>query len=139
MGASLAGIELPEDIYWSDEFTAWKVGQSVKTSLTGARIVHESALQAGRPITLESQQDGSRWVAVVSLSTLRQLQALEAAPRTTPMALVLPAHNSGDRTLSVLWRRSDGAAIDAKPLRFAVPARDSDLFSITLRLMTVTE
>lgn len=127
MTASLAGIQLPEDLYWSDEFTAWKVGQAVKTSLTGARIVHESALQAGRPITLESQQDGARWVAVVTLSTLRQLQTLEAAPRVAPMQLVLPAHNDGDRTFSVLWRRGDGAAIDAKPLRFAIPARDADL------------
>lgn len=137
MSASLAGIELPEDLSWSDEFTAWKVGQSVKTSLTGARIVQESALQAGRPITLESTQDGRRWAAVVSLATLRQLQALEAAPRTSAMPLVLPAHNDGVRTFDVLWRRSDGAALEAKPLRFAIPARDADFFSITLRLMTV--
>lgn len=137
MSASLAGIELPEDLSWSDEFTAWKVGQSIKTSLTGARIVQESALQAGRPITLESSQDGRRWAAVVSLATLRQLQALEAAPRTSAMPLTLPAHNDGERTFDVLWRRSDGAALEAKPLRFAIPARDADFFSITLRLMTV--
>lgn len=137
MSASLAGIELPEDLFWSDEFSAWKVGQTVKTSLTGARIVQESALQAGRPITLESQQNGKTWAAVVSLGTLRQLQALEDVPRATPMTLVLPAHNSGDRTFQVLWRRSDGAAIEAKPLRFAIPARDADYFSLTLRLMTV--
>lgn len=134
---TLAGIALPGDLYWSDEFTAWKVGQSIKTSLTGTRIVQESALQAGRPITLESQQDGRNWVAVVSLEVLIALQASEALPRSVPLQLTLPAHNSGSRTFNVAWRRSDGAALEAKPIKFIAPASDQDLFAITLRLMTV--
>lgn len=48
----LAGIELPADLQWTDEFTAWRIGQQVRTSLSGALIVQESARQAGRPITL---------------------------------------------------------------------------------------
>jgi hypothetical protein len=136
MSASIAGIDLPADLNWSDEFTAWKVGQAISTSLTGARIVQESALQTGRPITLESQQDGRNWVAVVSLEVLRALQALEAVPRSTPMLLTVPAHNSGSRTFNVLWRRSDGAALEAKPIKFIAPASDGDFFAITLRLMT---
>ena len=43
-------IDLPADLQWSDEFTAWRVGQQARTSLTGALIVQESARQAGRPI-----------------------------------------------------------------------------------------
>lgn len=134
---TLAGITLPGDLYWSDEFTAWKVGQSIKTSLTGARIVQESALQAGRPITLESSQEGRNWVAVVTLDVLRALQGSESVPRSTPLVLTLPAHNSGARTFNVAWRRSDGAALEAKPIKFIAPARDQDFFAITLRLMTV--
>ena len=53
---TLAGITLPGDLYWSDEFTAWKVGQARKTSLTGALILHVGALQTGRPITLETNR-----------------------------------------------------------------------------------
>ena len=133
----LAGIELPADLQWTDEFTGWRVGQSVKTSLTGARIVQESSLQAGRPITLQSQRDGSAWVGPVTLDVLRALQASEEQPRSAALLLVLPAHNGGDREFSVAWRRSDGAGIEAEPIRFAVPALDGDYYSITLRLMTV--
>lgn len=137
MSLTLGGIELPDDLNWSDEFTAWKVGQTVKISLTGAQIIQESALQAGRPITLESQQEGANWVAVVSLATLRQLQALEEVPTTTPIVLVLPAHNTGTRSFDVAWRRTSGAAIEARPMKFISPPVDGDFFAVTLRLMTV--
>lgn len=133
----LAGIELPADLQWTDEFTAWRVGQQVRTSLTGARIVQESALQAGRPITLQTQRDGAAYVAPVTLAVLRALQDSESQPRVAPLTLILPAHNGGDRTFSVAWRRTDGAGLEAEPIRFAVPALDGDYFSITLRLMTV--
>ncbi|MGH8045553.1 MAG: hypothetical protein ACREOX_13155, partial [Stenotrophomonas sp.] len=128
---------LPGDLQWTDEFTSWRVGQQVKTSLTGARIVQESALQAGRPITLQTQRDGAAFVAPVSLPILRALQASEEQPRNESLSLMLPAHNGGERTFSVRWRRTEGAALEAEPIRFAVPALDGDYFSITLRLMTV--
>ncbi|HGM6050621.1 TPA: hypothetical protein ACOEPG_000408 [Stenotrophomonas maltophilia] len=133
----LAGIELPADLQWTDEFTAWRVGQQVRNSLNGAMIVQESARQAGRPITLQTTRDGTAYVGVVALSTVRALQASEGEARLSPLELVMPAHNGGDRTFQVRWRRVDGPAIEVEPTRFAVPALDSDLFSITLRLMTV--
>lgn len=133
----LAGIELPADLQWTDEFTAWKVGQQARTSLTGALIVQESARQAGRPITLQTTRDGTAYVGVVSLPVLRALQASESEARLGPLDLVMPAHNSGERSFQVRWRRTDGPAIEVDPTRFAVPALDADLFSITLRLMTV--
>ncbi|EKT4097719.1 hypothetical protein QEG32_002329 [Stenotrophomonas maltophilia] len=133
----LAGIELPADLQWTDEFTAWKVGQQVRNSLNGAMIVQESARQAGRPITLQTTRDGTAYVGVVALPIVRALQASESEARLSPLELVMPAHNGGDRTFQVRWRRVDGPAIEVEPTRFAVPALDSDLFSITLRLMTV--
>ncbi len=133
----LAGIELPADLQWTDEFTAWKVGQQARPSLTGALIVQESSRQAGRPITLQTTRDGTAYVGVVSLPTLRALQASESEARLAPLDLVMPAHNSGERSFQVRWRRTDGPAIEVDPTRFAVPALDADLFSITLRLMTV--
>ncbi|MCU1065386.1 hypothetical protein [Stenotrophomonas maltophilia] len=132
----LAGIELPADLQWTDEFTAWRVGQQVRNSLNGAMIVQESARQAGRPITLQTTRDGTAYVGVVALPIVRALQASESEARLSPLELVMPAHN-GDRTFQVRWRRVDGPAIEVEPTRFAVPALDSDLFSITLRLMTV--
>lgn len=133
----LAGIELPADLQWTDEFTAWRVGQQVRNSLNGAMIVQESARQAGRPITLQTTRDGTAYVGVVALPIVRALQASESEARLAPLELVMPAHNGGDRTFQVRWRRVDGPAIEVEPTRFAVPALDSDLFSITLRLMTV--
>ncbi|HHA2845496.1 TPA: hypothetical protein ACOFCF_001078 [Stenotrophomonas maltophilia] len=133
----LAGIELPADLQWTDEFTAWRVGQQVRSSLNGAMIVQESARQAGRPITLQTTRDGTAYVGVVALPIVRALQASESEARLPPLELVMPAHNGGDRTFQVRWRRVDGPAIEVEPTRFAVPALDSDLFSITLRLMTV--
>ncbi len=133
----LAGIELPADLQWTDEFTAWRVGQQVRNSLNGAMIVQESARQAGRPITLQTTRDGTAYVGVVALPIVRALQASESEARLSPLELVMPAHNGGDRTFQVRWRRVDGPAIEVEPTRFAVPALDSDLFSITIRLMTV--
>jgi len=133
----LAGIELPADLQWTDEFTAWRVGQQVRNSLNGAMIVQESARQAGRPITLQTTRDGTAYVGVVALPIVRALQASESEARLSPLELVMPAHNGGDRTFQVRGRRGDGPAIEVEPTRFAVPALDSDLFSITLRLMTV--
>lgn len=133
----LAGIVLPADLQWTDEFTAWRVGQQVKTSLTGARIVQESALQAGRPITLQTQIEANTYIGPVTLDVLRQLQASEEQPRAGSLQLVMPDHNSGERTFQVRWRRSEGAALEAVPINYAVPALDGDYFSITLRLMTV--
>lgn len=133
----LAGIELPADLQWIDEFTAWKVGQQVRTSLTGALIVQESARQAGRPITLQTSRDGTAYVGPVNLPVLRALQANEGETRVAPLELIVPAHNGGERTFQVRWRRADGPAIEAEQIRFAVPALDPDYFSITLRLMTV--
>lgn len=133
----LAGIELPADLRWTDEFTAWRIGQQVRTSLSGALIVQESARQSGRPITLQTTRDGQAYVGPVQLGVLRQLQELSGQLQAAPLTLILPAHNGGDRTFQVRWRRTEGAAVEADPCRFAVPALDADYFSITLRLMTV--
>lgn len=137
MTMSLAGIPLPEDLFWSDETTPWKIGQVVNTSLTGAMIVQEAALQAGRPVTLEGQRNGNTFVAVVTRSTVDALLALEAVANPAPMALVLPIEGGGTRTLSVLWRRTDGKAIEAEPISFKAPIAAADFYTLTLRLMQV--
>lgn len=138
MTATLAGIELPDDLQWADEFTAWKVGQVLSHSLTGALIVQEAALQAGRHVTLQSQDlGGGKYVAPVTLDILNALLANEAVAGSAPMPLVLPTSGGGTRTLSVRWRRADGPAIEARPLTFKVPAEPGDLYLITLRLIQV--
>lgn len=135
--ASIDGITIPDDIQWTDEFTSWKVGQVVRTSVNGARIIHEGALQSGRPVTLESGQEGSAFFAPVTLGILNALLASEADPDNGPFDVVVPDHNSGTRTLSCVWRREGGEAIVARPIRFISPYVDGDYFAVTLRLMQV--
>lgn len=136
MALTLAGIELPEDLYWSDEFTAWKVGQVLRTSLTGALVVQEAARQAGRPVTLTSTQEGA-YVGVVTLDTLNALRVLEESAGGASMPLVLPVDGGGTRSMQVRWHRASGPAIEARPIRFKAPAAGGDLFFITLRLIQV--
>lgn len=137
MSLTLAGIELPADLYWSDEVAPWKVGQTVTPTLSGAIVIQEGALQAGRPITLESQQDGSDYVACVTRATLDQLLALEAVADAPAMALVVPLYDGGAQALSVMWRRTDGPAIEARPIVFKAPPAPDDFYTLTLRLMQV--
>lgn len=132
----LDGIELPDDLQWQDEFTGWKVGQSVRYSLNGTMIVHENARQAGRPITLVSRQDGNSYIAMVNLATLTALQTHESQARTAPFTLQMAAPNSGTRSFNVHWRRHDGAAIEASPMVDIVPFVNGDWFAVTLRLMS---
>jgi hypothetical protein len=135
---TLDGVELPEDMEWADEYTAWKVGQVLRPSLTGALIVQEAAMQAGRPVTLQSLElGGGRYAAAVALSVLDVLRAKEEVAGAAPMTLVLPIAAGGTRSMQVLWRRTDGPAIVARPLTYKVPAEPSDLFLITLRLIQV--
>lgn len=138
MTASLAGVALPDDIQWTDEYTAWKVGQIIRPTLTGALVVQEAALQAGRPITLQGFDDGgSRYVAPVTLATLNALVALEETAGAASMTLVLPASGDTTRSFTVRWRRTDGPAIEARPIKYQIPAEAGDWFLATLRLIQV--
>jgi hypothetical protein len=73
---TLAALEIPEDVWWSDEFEWMPVEQSVTRSLTGARIVQSGIKQKGRPITLTSYENGG-WVP---RSLVLALQAQRANP-----------------------------------------------------------
>jgi hypothetical protein len=72
---NLAGIEIPEDVWWPDEFAWTPIEQATTRSLTGARIVQQGIKQGGRPITLTSNERGG-WV---SRGTVLALQAQRTA------------------------------------------------------------
>lgn len=124
---TLAGIELPDDLDWEDEFGWEPVGQIITPTLSGAILVEESVQSEGRPITLRS--DGEAWVR---RSTVLDLQALAAGPSTRMLL-----HLNG-RTFTVLWRRESGGGFEAKQLyRIADPDGQTP-YEITLRLLEVT-
>jgi hypothetical protein len=136
MAANLAGVALPEDLEWADEFESSLVSQQLEISLAGALIIEESAQLTGRPITLRSGQEGSNYFAVATRATVEALQALVNTPRqqSTPMALELP----DGRTTTVLFRGSGAERFSARPWKHIVPQQATDYYLIELRLLAVS-
>jgi hypothetical protein len=131
---TLAGVTLPGDLLWQDEY-GWSAVRQVHTpTLTGGVIIEQSTMQSGRPITLVSQVIGGFSVAPVTRATLDALRALDVTPRSA-MTLVSP--DSPARTFSVVFRHTEGVAISATPIDHASPIAADDLFLLTLRLTQV--
>jgi hypothetical protein len=130
---TLAGVTLPGDLLWQDEFRWSAVRQVYTPTLQGGLIIEQSQMQTGRPITLVSQTL-DKFVATVTRATVDALRALDVTPRS---AMTLTSPDSPARTFSVVFRHADGAAIEAAPIDFAAPAADDDLFLLTLRLIQV--
>lgn len=121
----LGGVDITDNFVWSDEFNYNQVEQSQERTLTGGLIIQSGQKLYGRPITL-----GPTWLP---RSTLDELFALEAT--TAAMDLVLP----DGRPFKVVFDRTRGAAIDAKPVHdYVDAANEADWqYNVTLRLLTV--
>ncbi|MAT91377.1 MAG: hypothetical protein CME59_02125 [Halioglobus sp.] len=110
MAVTLAGIALPGDIEWTDEFEGFGVGQNITPTITGALVVEENAQPEGRPMTLASG-DGS-WT---SLSTVQQLHALAAIPLADGDTMTLDWVDG--RTFGVVFDRTGGKrGFSARPV-----------------------
>lgn len=123
-------LELDPDLQWSDEFDWSPVEQAIEYSLTGALIVDHGLRQAGRPITLDAPSDDAAWMP---RGVLTQLQAWEADPALAGMTL-----NLRGTTYDVIFRRHDGAPIEARPVTFVadpLPGGFGDWYLTTLRFM----
>ena len=124
-------LTLDPDLYWSDEFEWYEIEQAVERSLTGALIVDHGVRQDGRPITLDPPDDAAAWMP---RATLAQLQAWETNP-----ALTLTLSLRGT-PFTVVFRRHDGAPIEARPVEFVadpLPGEFGDWYLTTLRLMVI--
>lgn len=119
-------VELPDALTWADEFSWGGVDQAVGRSITGALIVQEVGLAAGRPITLEAE-DRFGWTTRATVSALAALAALPAAPLTLNMRGV---------TYDVAFRRQDGPFVATPVISFDDDDPD-DFYRVRVRLMTV--
>lgn len=133
MTVQLGTVVLPDDLQWIDEFGWLPTAQQVEIAADGALIIEESAQLAGRPITLEGRMDGNTGFALVTRATVAALRALAAAPVAAPLVLQL----EDGRVFDVRFRHGDGVAVEAKPMKHVAPHEDTDLYSLTLRLMQV--
>lgn len=118
----LNGTDLPENLRWTDEFDWLPRVQAFARAENGVQIREESALVAGRPITLSSD-----WVSRTDLLALYALASTPGATYTLALA--------DGRTFSVAF--VGDKPITAQPvIDYAAPAA-GDWYELTLKLITV--
>lgn len=121
-------INLNPDLFWSDENDWHPVEQTAERTITGALIVSASARVAGRPITLQPEDDSS---GATSLTTLSQLRNWAAVPGQV-MTLTIRGESR-----SVVFRHQDGAAIEARPWIHYSDVQPGDWYFATIRFMEI--
>ena len=127
---SLDSINLPEDLWWSDETDWTPVAQATEYGTTGALLVDVSTKLAGQPITLVGD-DQTAWVTRATVLSLQEL----AADPGLEMTLVLHG-----RTFTVIFSHEGGKPIDAEPVVRISPPQDSDYYIIrALRFLALSE
>lgn len=131
---TLASVTLPEDLQWIDEYADGSdlVGQVEDVTITGALVIQASAQQAGRKLTLQGRIEGSVGFAAVPRSVIDALRALAATP-----AAVYSITLADGRTFDVMFRRGDGPAIEAAPIKHIAPVQSDDWYFPTIRLLMV--
>lgn len=124
---TLAGLQIPRGMVWSDEFGWSRVEKSLEYSLTGAALIDAGVRLAGRPITLQGEVDAG-WIRRGALTALQAMAETDAIG-THPLVL------ADGRTFNVQF--APGLAVEGKPLaRPELPVEDYPYIA-TVRLITV--
>lgn len=120
-------VILHPDLYWSDEHNWHPVEQTAQRTITGAMIVSAAARVAGRPITLEPEDDGSAWMPLSTVLALRNWAAVPGQQLTLTLRGL---------TYTVLFRHQDGG-LDPRPLVHYNEANNADYYLCVVRLMEI--
>lgn len=123
----LDAVELPSNLYWSNEFAFKPVSQSKQRGVTGRMIIQTAPLVYGQPITLTG--------AWVTRAELLILQAMENAIDTV-RTLTL---NNGD-THFVLFDIAAGGLVATPEYPLTAPLCNPDaatIYKLTIHLITV--
>lgn len=123
----ITAVELHPDLLWSDEFNWSPVQQTVTPTITGAMVVQVGTRTAGRPITLEPEDDDSAWM---TRAVVEQLRNWAAAPGKE-LTLTLR-----EQVLNVMFRLQDGG-VEAAPVIHYSDIGAEDYYRCTLRLMEI--
>ena len=125
---SLAGIELPDDLDWQDEYGGWSpIKREHTEGGTGKLIIQFGQRKEGRPITLASTSQGSTG-AWCKRSVVEQIRAKLSETEVMPLILRGVEH-------SVTW--APESPFTAEQLfRIADPDGD-DYYTILLKLIEV--
>jgi hypothetical protein len=122
---TLDDINLPDDLIWVDEYAYTPVKQTIATAVDGSLVIEAAAVQAGRPVTLQGE-DNAAWI---DRSTLEALRAKQYQP-----ALVMMLTLNGN-SFSVLFMQPDGIA--ARPVIDYNNPDAADWYSVTLKFVEI--
>lgn len=124
-------LELPEDLFWIDEFSWARVAQETTRSTTGALLVDVATRQGGRSITLQGQGN-TAWITRAALKTVSSWAQLPGQTFTLNLRgevfTVLFDHGSGDTT---------NAINQAAVVEFSDIADDDFYCSLVLRFLEI--
>lgn len=120
-------LNLNPDLRWSDEDNWHPVQQSVQRTITGALDIQAAAMDKGRPITLEPEDDSSAWM---SSDIVVQLRNWAAVPG---QQLILTLRNE---TRDVIFRHQDGG-LEARPVVHYRDRTPTDWYLCVVRLMEI--
>lgn len=124
---TLGGIPIPRGMIWIDEHDWLPVLKSKEYSITGALLIDAGVKKAGRPITLQADDDAG-WIA---LNVLNQVCNLAASPDET-YQLVL----ADGRSFSVQFDAEEDAISARRIGRPELPGPDW-VYVATFKLITV--
>jgi len=133
---TLHNIELPGEMVWQNEMEWAPVGQVQTYSVDGTLIIEENGASGGRPITLESiDQGGNPRKLIAPLTRLQviQLKALEASFATGPWLLTL----DDEREFTVRFSHANGPAVTATPVKRYANYIDADYYIAQIRMIQV--
>lgn len=120
---NLNDIILPDDMQWTDEFNWTALSVNTTYLLTGALLVNTAKKLAGRPITLESHNDGA-WLDYLTVTALYELANDDDA--------ILQLTLYDNRVFDVIFADNP---LSIKPVYFLAP--NSDYYLATIKLITV--
>lgn len=121
-------LTLSPDLYWSDEINWSPVVQTAERTITGALILSTFSRTAGRPITLEPEDDASAWMPRATVDQLRNWAAVAGQEMTLTL-------RGTSRT--VVFRHQDGAGVEAVPVVHYSDVQTGDYYRVTIRLMEI--
>lgn len=124
---TLDTVRIHRGMVWIDEHDWVPVEKAMEYSLTGALLVDAAVRQAGRPITLQAEQDAG-WIA---RSVLQDLQALASVPDGTYAF----THADG-REFLVMF--APGDPLQAVPVARPELPPDTHPYIATVRLIEVS-
>jgi len=119
-------IELPEDLYWSDE--DWSpIEQTSDYSVRGALIIQEAVRTNGRPITLQPEDDRSAAMSRATFDILRNWAAVAGRQMTLTLR---------GETYNVIFRHTE-RAIESRPFVHYSDVQSTDYYLTTLRFTVI--